>query len=87
MPLYQAGAAGEFGSTGDAVDNTVQAHALDVAEQLQTAGPILRQAVQDGKLQVIAARYDLDSGKVSLLPAARKQPIMRRILPVGGGSN
>lgn len=60
------------GQPGDAVDNAVRAHALDVAEQLQSAGPILKRAVQGGKLQIIAARYDLDSGKVSLLPAARK---------------
>ena len=50
----------------------MRAHAIDVAEQLQSAGPILKRAVQGGKLQIIAARYDLDSGKVSLLPAARK---------------
>lgn len=60
------------GQPGDAVDNAVRAHALDVATQLQSAGPILKQAVQGGKLQVIAARYDLDSGKVPILPAKRK---------------
>ena len=60
------------GQPGDAVDNTVCAHALDVAGQLQSAGPILKQAVQDGKIRIVAARYDLDSGKVSLLSTARK---------------
>jgi len=57
------------GQAGDPVDNAVRAQALDVARQLQASGPILKKAVQSGKLKVIAARYDLDSGKVSLLSA------------------
>lgn len=57
------------GQPGDAVDNAVNAHALDVAGQLLAAGPILKQAVANGTLKIVAARYDLDSGKISLLPA------------------
>lgn len=60
------------GQPGDAVDNAVRAHALDVARQLESARPILQQAAQDGKIKIIAARYDLDTGKVSLLSATRK---------------
>jgi carbonic anhydrase len=60
------------GQPGDAVDNAVRAQALDVARQLQNAGPILKQAVQSGALQIVAARYDLHTGKVSLLTATQK---------------
>ena len=60
------------GQPGDPIDNAVRAQALDVAAQLKAAGPILKEAVHSGKLKVIAARYDLDSGKVSLLSARQK---------------
>jgi len=60
------------GQPGDAVENAVRAQALDVAAQLQNAGPILKEAVQSGKLTIVAALYDLHSGKVSILPATRK---------------
>ncbi|MEO8350614.1 MAG: carbonic anhydrase [Chthoniobacteraceae bacterium] len=57
---------------GDPVDNAVRANALDIARRLQTTGPILKQAVESGKLRIVAARYDLDSGKVTLLREAKK---------------
>jgi len=60
------------GQPGDAVDNAVRQQALDVERQLQNAGPILKQAVQSGTLKIVAARYDLDSGEVSLLSAPQK---------------
>jgi carbonic anhydrase len=59
------------GEPGDPVHNAVRAQALNVARQLQNAGPIIKEAVQSGKLQVVAALYDLDTGKVSVLPAAQ----------------
>lgn len=55
------------GKTGDPVDNAVRAQALDVAKQLQQAKPILAERVHSGKLKIVAARYDLDTGKVELL--------------------
>ncbi len=61
------------GQPGDPVDNAVRANALDIAQKLRTSGPILKQAVASGKLRVVAARYDLDSGKVALLSEANKQ--------------
>ena len=60
------------GQPGDPVENAVRAQAIDVAAYLKAAGPILKEAVRSGKLKVIAARYDLDSGKVSLLPAKER---------------
>jgi carbonic anhydrase len=60
------------GLAGDPVDNAVRAQALDVAAQLQAAGPILKEAVQSGKLKIVAARYELESGKVTLLSPPEK---------------
>jgi carbonic anhydrase len=60
------------GQAGDPVENAVRAQALDVAAQLRASGPILKEAVQSGKLKIVAALYDLHSGKVSLLSAAHK---------------
>lgn len=61
------------GRPGDPVENAVRAHALDVAAQLRASGPVLKKASQSEKLKIVAALYNLDSGKVSLLSAARKQ--------------
>jgi carbonic anhydrase len=55
------------GKPGDPVENAVRAQAIDVARQLQDAKPILAERVQSGKLKIVAARYDLNSGKVELL--------------------
>jgi carbonic anhydrase len=55
------------GNPGDPVENAVRAQALDVAKQLQGAEPILSERVQSGKLKIVAARYDLSTGKVELL--------------------
>lgn len=52
---------------GDPIDNAIRANAIDIARQLQGTAPILSSHVQSGKLQIIPARYDLDSGKVELL--------------------
>lgn len=54
---------------GDRLDNAVKANAELVAEQLRTSDPLLSHLVQDGKLRIVAARYDLDSGKVDVLPS------------------
>ncbi len=56
------------GKPGDPVENAVRAQAIDVAKQLQNAKPILAERVQSGKLKIVAARYDLDSGEVEFLP-------------------
>ena len=45
----------------------MRAQALDVAKQLQEAEPILAERVQSGKLKIVAARYDRDTGKIDLL--------------------
>lgn len=56
------------GEPGDKIDNAVRTNAQLVAAELQACGPILSEAVAHGKLKVVAARYDLASGKVRILP-------------------
>ena len=55
------------GKPGDPVENAVRAQALDVARQLEDAQPILAERVHSGKLKIVAARYDLASGKIELI--------------------
>ncbi|MFO1067554.1 MAG: carbonic anhydrase [Geminicoccaceae bacterium] len=52
---------------GDFVDNTVRASALRTARRLGEASRLLREAVDAGSLRIVAAVYDLDSGKVAFL--------------------
>lgn len=52
---------------GDLLDNAVRANAKMVAEQLSSSDPVLSKLVEAGGLKVVAARYDLDSGKVDIL--------------------
>lgn len=53
---------------GDKVDNAVRANARRVAEILTQVEPIVSKAVQAGEVKVVAARYDLATGRVELLP-------------------
>jgi len=48
--------------------NAEIAHAHMTAAALRVSGPILAEAVKAGQVKVVAARFDLDSGRVELLP-------------------
>ncbi len=52
--------------SGDIVDNAVIANVLDQIENLKIS-PILRDRLDSGKLQIVGGRYDLDTGKVTLV--------------------
>jgi carbonic anhydrase len=52
---------------GDAVHNCVLANAKRVAGQIRNSQPLLGHAVHEGGLKVIAADYDLATGKVTIL--------------------
>ena len=52
---------------GDLEINAVNANIAIVANQLMVSEPILKEYIQLGKLEILSARYDLDSGVVSLL--------------------
>jgi carbonic anhydrase len=53
---------------GDKTDNAVRGNARRVAKALAATGPILSHAVLSGEIKIFAARYDLTSGRVELLP-------------------
>jgi len=52
---------------GDKVDNAVRANAQRAAEILLHVEPILKAAASDRRLLIVAARYDLASGKIQIL--------------------
>lgn len=54
-------------TAGDKVDATVRAHARLIADELARAQPLLAAAVAHGAVKVVAARYELASGRVEFL--------------------
>ena len=52
---------------GDTVDKAVTANVFRVMEQLLTS-PTLKARVGEGQLRIVGSRYDLDSGRVELVP-------------------
>jgi len=55
------------GQPGDPVTLAVKTHARSMAAQLESAAPVLSKLVEAGALEVVAACYDIDSGKVEIL--------------------
>lgn len=56
---------------GDLLDNAVRANVQMVVDQLRSSKPLLGHLVHEGKLKVVGARYDLESGRVELLETAK----------------
>ena len=54
-------------ASGDFVDNAVRANAKQSAAKLLSESKIIADLVKDGKVKVVAARYDLDDGRVEYL--------------------
>jgi len=52
---------------GDFVDNTLRESAKRTAARIGSASPIVSKLVKAGKVKVVAGRYDLNDGKVTLL--------------------
>jgi carbonic anhydrase len=57
------------GEAGDLLDNAVKANVVAVVQKLKQS-PILKEAIEQGKLTIVGARYDLDTGAVETLPGA-----------------
>jgi carbonic anhydrase len=55
------------GQPGDLLDNAITQNVVLNVRKLKTAGPILSEAVQRGKLQVAGGIYSLDTGRVTLV--------------------
>jgi carbonic anhydrase len=56
-----------YGKPGDFVDNTVRENAKRAAAQIATKSQIVSHLIRAKKIKVLAARYDLDSGRVEFL--------------------
>jgi carbonic anhydrase len=52
---------------GNLLANAVKENVILTVQKLQTAGPILSEAVNQKKLRVVGGVYDLDTGKVELV--------------------
>ena len=52
---------------GDIIDEVVRAHVANQVARLRRADPIVSRAVKSGTVQVVGARYDIDTGQVELL--------------------
>ena len=55
------------GQPGDFVDNAVRESAKRTATQIATKSKIVADKIKEGKVKVVAARYDLSSGMVEYL--------------------
>ncbi|HEX2965692.1 MAG TPA: carbonic anhydrase [Syntrophorhabdaceae bacterium] len=53
--------------SGDLTDNTIKMNARSVAEQIQASQPILAEMFGQGRIAVVSAYYDVDTGEVTLL--------------------
>jgi carbonic anhydrase len=52
---------------GDLLENTLRAHTARLVDALRRRPPVLAPAVTAGRLRVVGARYDLDSGLVEVI--------------------
>jgi carbonic anhydrase len=53
---------------GDPVDNAVRANIHTQAAQLVSRSPLIAGHIRAGELRIVGARYDLDDGRVTLVP-------------------
>jgi carbonic anhydrase len=53
---------------GDALDSAVRANVSASVHDVQSSTPVLAPLVGKGRVKVVGARYDLDTGAVELLP-------------------
>ena len=69
-PMVQAitpAAKAVAGQPGDFVENAIKENARQNAARIMQQSPIIADLVKKGKVQIVAARYDLDDGKVEFL--------------------
>jgi len=53
---------------GELIDNAIRANSELVVEFLKNSQPLLSRIIKESKLQIVSARYDLVSGKVTFYP-------------------
>jgi carbonic anhydrase len=55
------------GLSGDLTDNTIKANAGLVANQISSSAPILSKKVAEGRIKVVSAYYNIETGKVEFM--------------------
>jgi carbonic anhydrase len=55
------------GQPGDALDNLVRANVVRVTEQLKNSEPIVAEFFHDGRVKIVGALYDLETGQVEVI--------------------
>ena len=53
------------GEAADLLENAIRENVLAQVQKLKTASPILQPMLKDGSLQIVGARYDLKTGRVT----------------------
>jgi carbonic anhydrase len=69
MAALQPAVDGNHDPHGDAVEGAMQANIELTARHLRESGPVLSGLVAEGQLKVVGARYDLDTGAVTVVDA------------------
>ena len=67
VPPIQAALKVVRNKEGDLIDNSARELAVQMADKIATAQPIIADYVQRGEVAVIPAFYSLTSGEVSIL--------------------
>jgi carbonic anhydrase len=68
--------------TGDLLANAIDANVLAGVEKLKGTGPVLAEFAGQGKIEVVGARYNLDTGQVEWLAGS---PAMMELFPAPAG--
>ncbi len=55
------------GESGNLLERTIKANVRHVEEKLKSSKPVLAPLLQEGRLHIVGAYYDLESGKVEIL--------------------
>ena len=55
------------GQTGDLIDNVIKANAALVAGKIISTGPVLSNLVNDNKIKIVSAYYNIESGVVDII--------------------
>ena len=55
------------GKGGDLLDNAIKANVAQGVDRLKGLAPLISEGVQAGKVKIVGAVYDLQSGKVTVL--------------------
>lgn len=63
----QPAVAASSNEAGDKVENAVRANARHMAASLAKSEPLIDAATRTGKVKIIAARYDLGTGRIEIL--------------------